>query len=140
MRVSVWNVRRVREVLVLGICFALVATAAAGGLKIKVKGLPVRLPGIDSTGNIDFNSSGPGTAKLSFTGRNGKFAVKASGRVPNLSGQKQWFMGVVSLAVVDAADAFGLPIDPQDVIVQKDKYDVKKNGKAKAVLAGVIRL
>jgi hypothetical protein len=97
-------------------CLAVMTAGVAEARKLKVKNLPVDLPGIDGGGAIDFGDTSPGFAKLSINLNTGLAVASAKGRVNNLSGARQVFTDP------DLLGAFATLI--------RDKYVVNKNGKA----------
>ena len=96
-------------------CLAVVTVGVAEAKKLKVKNLPVDLPGVDAGGLIDFGDTSPGFAKLSINLNTGLAVVSAKGRVNNFSGARQVFVD---------EDLAGIGI------LIRDRYVVNKNGKA----------
>ena len=105
----------VKKIAVGLFCLAVLTAGTAEARKLKVKNLPVDLPGVDAGGAIDFGDVSPGFAKLSVNLNTGLAVVSAKGRVNNFSGARQVFID---------PDLAGIGI------LIRDKYVVNRNGKA----------
>jgi len=110
--------RRTKSLLAVGAATLLMVNVAFA-VVVKVRQLPVPMPGIDAGGNItgDPALAGDGLAKLTLNTRTGRVAIVARGDVGNASGSRQKFFDVGLLAFI-----------PGDIV--RDDYTVARNGNA----------
>lgn len=97
--------------------------------------VPVDMPGVDGAGAVDTLNTSDGTAKVSFSTRSGKFRFRARGMVENLSNHTQVFKNDP-----EVNDHFAFQFDALDATIERSKYRVKANGKAKAVARGTAEI
>lgn len=106
----------VKKIAVGLFCLAVMTAGIAEAKKLKVKNLPVTLPGVDAGGVLDFGLGGDGFAKLTVNLNTGRAVVSAKGRVTNDSGARQVYID---------EDLAGIGT------LITDKYVVNANGRAK---------